>query len=158
MILKALYTKFITQNMNRTHSILLIVYNYFCHKLPFVLKSEDGRNALWSATWKCDAVDSFLSHSKPLNGQNGLIQILKKYNNYTILHQSIHGRSIKWSFSVVSNSLRPEDCSPPSSSIHGILQARILEWVAIFFSRGSSRPRDQAQVSHIASRCFNLGL
>ena len=36
----------------------------------------------------------------------------------------------------------PMDCSPPGSSVHGILQARILEWVAISFSRGSSRPRD----------------
>ena len=45
----------------------------------------------------------------------------------------------------------PMDCSPPGSSIHGILQARILEWVAISFSRGSSRPRDQTQVSRIAA-------
>ena len=52
----------------------------------------------------------------------------------------------KWSRSVVSDSLRPVDCSPPSSSIHGILQARILEWVAISFSRGSSQPRDQTQL------------
>ena len=36
----------------------------------------------------------------------------------------------------------PIDCSPPGSSVHGILQARMLEWVAISFSRGSSRPRD----------------
>ena len=50
----------------------------------------------------------------------------------------------------------PVDCSPPGSSIHGILQARILEWVAISFSRGSSWPRDQTWVSHIAGRCFNL--
>ena len=49
----------------------------------------------------------------------------------------------------------PMDCSPPGSSIHGILQARILEWVAISSSRGSSRPRDRTQVSHIAGRCFN---
>ena len=35
----------------------------------------------------------------------------------------------------------PIDCSPPDSSFHGILQARILEWVAIPFSRGSSQPR-----------------
>ena len=48
------------------------------------------------------------------------------------------------------------DCSPPGSSVHGILQARILEWVAISFSRGSSRPRDQTQVSHIAGRCFKF--
>ena len=62
----------------------------------------------------------------------------------------------KWSCSVVSDSLRLVDCSPPSSSVHGILQARILEWVAISFSRRSSRPRDRTQVSHIAGRCFNL--
>ena len=61
-----------------------------------------------------------------------------------------------WSRSVVSDSLPPVDCSPPSSSVHGILQARILEWVAISFSRGSSRSRDQTQVSHIAGRRFNL--
>ena len=50
----------------------------------------------------------------------------------------------------------PVDCSPPGSSIHGIFQARILEWVAISFSRGSSRPRDRTEVSRIAGRCFNL--
>ena len=48
------------------------------------------------------------------------------------------------------------DFSPPSSSVHGILQARILEWVAISFSKGSSQTRDQTQVSHIVGRCFNL--
>ena len=43
---------------------------------------------------------------------------------------------------VVSDSLCPMDCSPPGSSVHEILQARILEWVAIPISRGSSQPRD----------------
>ena len=41
----------------------------------------------------------------------------------------------------------PEDCSPPGSSVCGILQARILEWVAMPSSRGSSKPRDQTHVS-----------
>ena len=45
----------------------------------------------------------------------------------------------------------PMDCSPPGFSAHGILQARILEWVATAFSSGSSEPRDQTQVSHIAA-------
>ena len=40
----------------------------------------------------------------------------------------------------------PMDCSPPGSSVHGILLARILEWVAIFVSRGSSPPRSQTHV------------
>ena len=44
----------------------------------------------------------------------------------------------------------PMDCSPPGSSVHGISQARILEWVAISYSRGSSHPRDWTQDSHIA--------
>ena len=44
----------------------------------------------------------------------------------------------------------PMDCSPPGSSIRGILQARILESVAIFFPRGSSQPRDRTQVSCIS--------
>ena len=41
----------------------------------------------------------------------------------------------------------PMDCSPPGSSVHGVLQARILEWVAISFCRGSSRPRNRTWVS-----------
>ena len=50
----------------------------------------------------------------------------------------------------------PVDCSLPGSSVHGILQARILEWVTISFSRGSSQPRDRTQVSCIGGRRFNL--
>ena len=46
------------------------------------------------------------------------------------------------------------DWSQPGSSLHGILQARILEWVDILFSRESSWPRDQTQVSCIAGRFF----
>ena len=46
------------------------------------------------------------------------------------------------------------DCSSPGSSVHVIFLARILEWVAIPFSRGSSQPRDQTQVSCIAGRFF----
>ena len=50
----------------------------------------------------------------------------------------------------------PMDCSLPGSSVHGILQARVLEWVDIFFSRGSSWPRDGTQVSRIPGIRFNL--
>ena len=45
---------------------------------------------------------------------------------------------------------KPTDCSPPGSSVHGILQARILEWAAISSSRGSSRPRDRTRVSYVS--------
>ena len=50
----------------------------------------------------------------------------------------------------------PMDCSPPGSSVHGILQTRILEWVAISFCKGLSHPRDQTQVSCIAGRFLTV--
>ena len=49
----------------------------------------------------------------------------------------------------------PMDCSPPGCSVHVTSQARILEWVAISFSRGSSRPRDQTQVNCLAGEFFS---
>ena len=54
------------------------------------------------------------------------------------------------------NLCNPMDCSPPDSSVPGILQARILEWVAIPFSQGYSQPRDRAQVSHTAGRFVTI--
>ena len=51
---------------------------------------------------------------------------------------------------------RPMDCSLPASSVHGIFQARVLEWAAICFSKGSSWLRDQTPVSHIAGRHFTI--
>ena len=50
----------------------------------------------------------------------------------------------------------PMDCSLPGSSIHEIFQARVLEWAATSFSKGSSRPRDRTRVSHIAGRRFTV--
>jgi len=48
------------------------------------------------------------------------------------------------------------DCSPLGSSVHGFLQARTLEWVAMPSSRESSQPRDQTQISCIAGRFFTI--
>ena len=74
----------------------------------------------------------------------------------TFNHEEVAGSIIRLtreseseSRSVVSSSLRLHDYTD-----HGILQARILEWVAFLFSRGSSQPRDWTQVSHIAGRFF----
>ena len=71
--------------------------------------------------------------------------------------KSLTNLEVKWS--EVAQSC-PTLCNPmdslPGSSVHGILQARILEWVAISFSRGSSWPRDRTQVSCIAGRRFTI--
>ena len=61
------------------------------------------------------------------------------------------GREGKGSHSVVSDSLRPHGLL-----VHGIFQARVLEWVAVSFSGGSSQPRDRTRVSHIAGRRFTV--
>ena len=59
--------------------------------------------------------------------------------------------SLSWQvvcvYSIVSDFLRPMQDSPPGSSVHGIFQARILEWVAISFSRGSFQLRDRTHIS-----------
>ena len=49
----------------------------------------------------------------------------------------------------------PMDCSPPDSSVHGIFQARVLEWGAVSFFRGSSQPRDRTLIC-VSGRCFTL--
>ena len=56
--------------------------------------------------------------------------------------------------SLMPDSCNATDCSLPGSSVHGILQARLLECIAFPFSRGSSQPRDRTQVSRIAGGFF----
>ena len=60
---------------------------------------------------------------------------------------------VTWSCPTLCDSI---DFCPPGSSVPGVFQARILEWVDIFFTRGSSWPRDWIQVSHIAGKLFTL--
>ena len=59
----------------------------------------------------------------------------------------VHGsEKSKWSCSVVSNSLRPMDCSLPGSSVHGIFQAIVLEWIAISFSNTKLKNNFKSQL------------
>ena len=72
-----------------------------------------------------------------------------------------HSSYWKWKVKVlVSQSCltlcNPVNCSPPDSSVHAILWAKMLKWVVIPFSRGSSWPRDQTQVSCISGRFFTI--
>ena len=73
-------------------------------------------------------------------------------------HISIHKMCLQLmcvSCLVVSDSLRPHELyNLPGSSVHGISQARILEWVTISFSEGSSQPKNQTQVSCTTGRFF----
>ena len=90
-----------------------------------------------------------------------LAQFAKSFANFigtnwivTLLPRLIR----KWKKVLVAQSCwtlcDPKDGSPPGSSVHGIVQARILEWITIPVSRGSSQPRDRTQVSRIVGRFF----
>ena len=72
-----------------------------------------------------------------------------------VVNNKAYEKKLKVSHSVVSL-CNPMDCSPPGSSVHGLSQARILEGVAIPFSRGFSRPRVQTPVYCIAGRFFTV--
>ena len=68
------------------------------------------------------------------------------------MHLATSTTAVLWKWWVTQSSLtlcNSMDCSPPGSSVHGILQAKILECVAILSSRGSSWPKDQTHISHI---------
>ena len=64
------------------------------------------------------------------------------------------GKGTGYPSSVLAWKIQWTVCSLPGSSVHGILQARILDWLTILFSRGSCQPRDQTQVSCITGRLF----
>ena len=97
----------------------------------------------WNAL--CLASETPYSHGSPLNvgfawtSELSLFSLLKVQVTQSCLTPS-----------------DPMDCSPPDSSVRGVLQARILEWVAIPFSRKSSQPRDRTEVSCIAGRFFTI--
>ena len=70
--------------------------------------------------------------------------------SHEITRHLLLGRKVK----VKVTQSYPTLCYPVDYRVHGILQARILEWVAFPFSRGSSQPKDRTQFSHIAGRFF----
>ena len=67
-----------------------------------------------------------------------------------LLHTQTRLRACVLHLSVALTLCDPVDCSFLGSSVHGILQARILEWVVTPFSRGTSQPRDQTHISYVS--------
>ena len=73
-------------------------------------------------------------------------------HTHTHTHMCVHAQSLQLCLNICD----PMDCSPPGSSVHGILQTRILKWVAMLSSRGSSQPNDQMSLMSpaLAGRFF----
>ena len=89
-------------------------------------------------------------HARSMPASNSL--------TYTLFHSTYLRLWVHWDVGLVAKLcptlVTPWDCNPPGSSVHEILQARILEWVGIPFSRGSSWPRDWTHVSCITGQFF----
>ena len=112
--------------------------------------------ALWPLLWTTLSLDCHVSPPRCL--AQGLQR--KQVAGSMGWTESLMGRTVFTEESEVTQSwptlCDPMDCSLPGASVHGIFQARILEWVAISFSRRSSWPRDWTWVSHIVSRRFTV--
>ena len=121
-----------------------------------------GQQTMWSERlWSCRTtvateIDSWVEktgvHTR-LVGWRGSLPPNQRWLHTCSVIQSCPTWSVAQSCLTLCN---PMDCSPPGSSVHGILQARILEWVAISSSRGSSQPWDWTSVSCIAGRFFTI--
>ena len=117
---------------------------------------------LWKAIYRLNVIPIQIPISFSPEIDQIIVKGLKRYDKMldiihhqgkairtTILSYTCQNESESESCSVVSDSLDPMDCR-----VHVILQARILEWVAVSFSRGSSQTKDWTQVPHTAGRFF----
>ena len=132
-----------------------------------VMKSQTGLND-WhflfypsSSLWCLSECEMYPTHSYPINWTNQVyINWIRKYTasrNYRIWEEKFCDWKVKVLVAQSCQALwDPIDCSRPDSSVHGIFQARLTEWVTIPFSRGSCQPSDWTQTSHIAGRFFTI--
>ena len=130
----------------------------FCSKL----EQDSAQTTIKSSTY---LLLPWIHHQYQLLSLISYTFILEPSQEITSMAESLHcssdtttllnsyGKKVK-SLSRVWLFATPMDCSLPGFSVHGILQARVLERVAISFSSGSSWPRDPTQVSCIVGRCF----
>ena len=115
----------------------------FCSGLPFLLQGiflTQGSNLrlLHHLHWQAESLP--LNH---LGSPNTLLAIAYCPLDSSDMHVCMHAKSLQSHLTLCN----PMDCSLPGSSVHGIVQAKILEWVAISSSRGSSQPRDRTHIS-----------
>ena len=108
------------------------------------------------APWVCTALHPSLAGAlwTVVSGETRVYRSSKPwgYNH----KKSTHISNEVWVSQLCLNPWNPMDCTLPGSSVHGILQARILEWVIIPLSRESSRPKDWTRGSVIAGRFFTI--
>ena len=123
----------------RKTSLMNTVQHVFCSAGSFWTRSRDIQLSLVGEERHLKDASSLFCQNLDANKLTGLGWL---YYSLYFSEQAC----VQWCLTLCE----PMDCSPPGSSVHEILQARILEWVAIPFSRGSSRPRDQNHISYVS--------
>ena len=120
--------------------------------------------AAWSHLYEISKVVQFLNQKAEWGllktGGGGNRELLFRDSVSVLCNNAcrVNNTVKKWVTQSCPTLCNPMDCSPPGSSVHGILQARTLEWVAIPFSRRSSWPRDQTWISCISGRLFIIDM
>ena len=132
-----------TQSKNRTAKR---------NKSTSIIQYFDLRNRIFPAVAVKKEVRVISDFSPPGHCGRGRIPVIQQPSGYSHSMPGAQGsvRACVFSHSVsVMSDCNPMDCSSPGSSVHGISQGRILEWVAIPLSRGSSQPRDRTCISSL---------
>ena len=142
-------TSFLMVTLSLRVSVFSEPYNAHCLSEPSVMVSPPDRPNLQRRT-----TTAFLSSAGRYPSHNMFLRAMVNGVSCVILLEFSSFFQYVLVFQSCLTLCDPVDYSLPGSSVHGILQARILEWVAISFSRGSSQPRNQTQVSCIVGRFF----
>ena len=136
-----------------THLFIVLFFyckNFITWNLPF---NHFKCTVQWSSVHSHDCATVNIIHLQ--NFSSSWTETLYPLNSNTSFLPSLSPCESE-SHPVVSDSLQPTNCSLSGSSVFGIFQARVLEWIAISFPRGSSQPRNRTWVSLIAGRCFTI--
>ena len=153
----SLHLTFLRMTSSSSHFPIISVWCSFGHTGGGVSMSTSPHSFLWaiSANYHSNPLMALQTFSLSLPHLKRISYLLK--NLWQLLVEDhIESAWFEKSESEVAQLCPtlcdPVDCSPPCASVQGIFQARVLEWVAMSFSRGSSRPRDRTQVSRIVSK------
>ena len=116
----------------------VVPYKYLCHDIfhVFVSKYSENKSRVCAFVHNWSLTVYSVTHSIPIP-----MQVLG--TGWSVTHDSCTRESESEVTQSCPTLCDLMDCSLPGSSLHGIVQAKILEWIAISFSRGSSRPRDR---------------
>ena len=131
------------------------IFHLILH-LPPVLYSLKTQGAQPSALWQPSGMGWGMEWGGSSGGRghiytHGWFMLMYGRGQHNIVKQLCACARLLQSYSTLYG---PMDCSPPGSSVHGILQARILEWISMCSSRGSSQPRDWTHISCTAGKFF----